>query len=119
MSLEVRTVDDVTILAPRGMLLGGKETDELQDTIKQLDQAGNKKLLINLGHTSHVSSMGLAVLFRARASYVRRGGCVKICSVDRRIRQLFILVKLPLVYGDDLHETEPDALAGFREPVTS
>ena len=45
MSLEVRTSGDVTILAPKGMLLGGKETDELQSKIKELAEAGNRKLL--------------------------------------------------------------------------
>ena len=40
MSLDVRTSNDVTILTPKGMLLGGKETDELQGKIKELGEAG-------------------------------------------------------------------------------
>ena len=60
MSLDVRTSGDITILAPKGMLLGGKETDELQGKIKELSEAGNKKLLINLGQTSFMNSVGSA-----------------------------------------------------------
>ena len=41
MSLDVRTVGDVTVLTPKGMLLGGKETDELQAKIRELTEAGN------------------------------------------------------------------------------
>ncbi|HET9950522.1 MAG TPA: STAS domain-containing protein [Candidatus Eisenbacteria bacterium] len=114
MNPEVRTVDDVTILTPHGMLLGGRETDELKQRVAELDEKGNMKLLINLGKTTFTSSVGLTVLFLAHTKYSRRGGTVKLCSVDRRIKQLFVLVKLTLVYGENLHETEEEALAAFR-----
>lgn len=112
--MEVRNVDGVVILSPKGLLIGGKETDELESRIKDLDGAGNQKLLINLGKTTFMSSMGMAALFLAHARYVKRGARVKICSVDRKIREIFVLVKLTLIYGDDLHDTEEEALASFR-----
>jgi len=119
MSLEIRTADDVVILNPRGMLLGGAETDELEEKIKDLDGKGNEKLLINLGKTTFMSTMGMRVLFWAHAKYVKRGARVKLCCIDRKIREVFVLVKLTLVYGDDIHDTEADALAAFRQPVGS
>lgn len=119
MSLKMRTEDGVTILTPRGMLLGGRETDELEDKVVEQDTAGNQRLLINLGETTYMSSMGLAVLLLARAKYLKRGAQVKVCSVGQRIQQLFVLVKMPMVYGDDLHETEEEALASFRQMVAS
>ena len=114
MNPEVRTVEDVTILTPHGLLLGGRETDELKEKVTALDEKGNTKLLLNLGKTTFRSSVGLAVLFLANTKYTRRGATVKLCSVDKRIRQLFVLVKLTLVYGENLHETEEEALASFR-----
>jgi len=119
MSLNIKEDDGIVVLTPHGMLLGGKETDELQNKIKELDGAGNEKLVIDLGKTTHVSSLGLAVLFRVHASYATRGARVKICSVDRKIQQVFILVKLTLVYGDNLHETLEEALQSFRAAVGS
>ena len=112
--MEIRNVDDVVILTPRGLLLGGKETDEFEARIKDFDGMGNEKLLINLEKTTFMSSMGMACVFLAHARYVKRGARVKLCSVDRKIRQLFALVKLTLIYGDDLHDTEEEALASFR-----
>jgi anti-anti-sigma factor len=119
MSLDVREDDGIFVLTPHGKLLGGKETDELQDRIKELDGAGNEKLVMNLGKTTYMSSMGMAVLFRAHASYAKRGARVKICAVDKKIQQIFVLVKLTLVYGDDVHETLEEALASFRSTVGS
>lgn len=112
--MDIRTIDDVVILTPKGLLLGGKETDELEARIKELDSAGNEKLLIDLGQTTFMSSMGMACLFLAHAKYIKRGARVKLCSVDRKIKALFALVKLTLIYGDDLHDSEDEALASFR-----
>lgn len=114
MNPDVRAVDDVTILTPHGMLLGGKETDELQGKVQELDEKGSMKLLINLGKTTFMSSMGMAVLFLAYTKYTKRGATVKLCSVDKKIRQIFVLVRLTLVYGENLHESEEEALASFR-----
>lgn len=114
MNPEVRAVDDVTILTPHGMLLGGQETENLKEKVNELDGKGNMKLLINLGKTTFMSSVGLAVLFLAYTKYTKRGAIVKLCSVDKRIRQIFVLVRLTLVYGENLHETEEEALASFR-----
>jgi anti-sigma B factor antagonist len=112
--MDIKTIDDVVILTPKGLLLGGKETDELEARIKELDSAGNEKLLIDLGQTTFMSSMGMACLFLAHAKYIKRGARVKLCSVDRKIKALFALVKLTLIYGDDLHDSEDEALASFR-----
>jgi len=112
--MDIKTIDDVVILTPKGLLLGGKETDELEARIKELDGAGNEKLLIDLGQTTFMSSMGMACLFLAHAKYIKRGARVKLCSVDRKIKALFTLVKLTLIYGDDLHDSEDEALASFR-----
>jgi anti-anti-sigma factor len=112
--MDIKIIDDIVILTPKGLLLGGKETDELEARIKELDSAGNEKLLIDLSQTTFMSSMGMACLFLAHAKYIKRGARVKLCSVDRKIKALFALVKLTLIYGDDLHDSEDEALASFR-----
>ena len=112
--MEIRNVEDVAILTPKGLLLGGRETDELEAEIRELDGQGNEKLLIDLSQTTFMSSMGMACLFLAHAKYIKRGARVKLCSVDRKIKALFALVKLTLIYGADLHDTQDEALASFR-----
>ncbi len=118
MKLGVSTAGDVTVLTPHGMLLGGDETDEFEDTVRDLDREGNKKLLINLGKTTFMNSLGLTVFFLAHARYARRGATVKLCAVDGRLRHLFELVRLTRVYEHNIHDTEEEALADFRSPPT-
>jgi len=112
MSLEVRTVGDVTMLTPKGMLLGGKETDELQAKIRELTEAGNKKLLINLGQTTFMNSVSLGVLIGGHTSYAKRGAKMKLCAVDKKIQNIFVVTKLSLVF--EVHEKCDDALKSFE-----
>jgi anti-sigma B factor antagonist len=108
-----RQVGDVVILAPKGYLTGGDETDELEQAIKQLGEAGNKSLIINLGETQHLNSTALGVLISAHSSYVRRGGQMKLCAVDKRIENIFVITKLSLVF--DVYTTEEQAIASFSK----
>ena len=112
MSLDVRAVGDVTILTPKGMLLGGKETDELQGKIKELSDAGNKKLLINLGQTTFMNSVSLGALIAAHTNYAKRGAQMRLCAVDKKIQNIFIVTKLSLVFEVD--DAEEVALKSFK-----
>ena len=112
MSLDVRTSSDVTVLTPKGMLLGGKETDELQGKIKELVEAGNKKLLINLGQTTFLNSVSLGVLIGAHSSYAKRGAEMKLCAVDKKIQNIFVVTKLSLVF--DVFESCEEATKSFK-----
>ncbi len=112
MSLDVRTSGDVTILTPKGMLLGGKETDELQAKIRELAEAGNRKLLINLGNTTFMNSVSLGVLIAGHSNYAKRDARMKLCAVDKKIQNIFVVTKLSLVF--EVYDTEEEALKSFK-----
>ena len=111
--MKQRQVESVVVLAPRGYLTGGEETDDLERNIKELSESGNKHLLINLSETQHLNSTALGVLISAHSNYVRRGGHMKLCSVDKRIENIFVITKLSLVF--DVYPTEEQAIASFAE----
>ena len=111
--MKQRQVGNIVVLAPRGFLTGGDETEELEQTIKQLADGGNTQLVINLGETQHLNSTALGVLISAHSNYVRRGGQMKLCSVDKRIENIFVITKLSLVF--DVYPNEEQAIASFAE----
>jgi anti-sigma B factor antagonist len=111
--MKQRQVGQIVVLAPRGYLTGGDETDELERTIKTVSESGNKQLLINLGETQHLNSTALGVLISAHTNYVKRGGQMKLCSVDKRIENIFVITKLSLVF--DVYPGEEQAIASFAE----
>ncbi len=111
--MKQRQVETIAILTPKGYLSGGDETDELERAIKTLAEGGNKHLIINLSETQHLNSTALGVLISAHSSYVRRSGQMKLCSVDKRIENIFVITKLSLVF--DVFPTEEQAIASFAE----
>jgi len=113
MSLEVKVENGVTILRPKGEMIGGKETDELQSKIKELSDAGNRELIINLGKVTYMTSIGIGVLISAHVNYVKRGAQVRLCGVGENIHQVFVMTRLVLVFGDDTMRTEEEALASL------
>ena len=111
--MKQKQVGNVVILSPKGYLTGGDETEELEKTIKALSEGGNKHLVINLAETQHLNSTALGVLISAHSNYVRRGGQMKLCAVDKRIENIFVITKLSLVF--DVFATEEQAIASFAE----
>jgi len=111
--MKQRQVGEIAVITPKGYLTGGDETDELGKAIDTLGESGNKHLVINLSETQHLNSTALGLLIRAHSSYVRRGGQMKLCGVDKRIENIFVITKLSLVF--DVYTTEEQAIASFAE----
>src|SRR5690242_15824572 len=111
MHVKRKTLEGIEILTPRGYLVGGEETDELEKLIRDLAAAGNQHLVINLGETQHINSTALGVLITGHTNYARRGGQMKLCNVDKRIQNIFVITKLSLVF--DVYESEEKAIASF------
>lgn len=109
-----RSVGNVAILEPEQYLTGGIETDDLSTAIDVLIEQDNKCLLVNLIRTLHLNNVALGLLIRTHSNYVRRGGEMVLCSVDKRIENIFVITKLSLVFN--VYPDEKTALASFRRP---
>jgi len=103
----------IIVLEPKGNYTGGDETDELRDKIKQLSEAGNLKLVIDLGEVSYLNSSALGVLIAAHANYAKRGGEIKLCQLNKNIENLFVITKLSLIF--DSYPSQIEAVAGFSK----
>lgn len=103
----------IVVLELKGNYTGGDETDELRDKIKQLSEAGNLKLVIDLGEVSYLNSSALGVLIAAHANYAKRGGEIKLCQLNKNIENLFVITKLSLIF--DSYPSQIEAVAGFSK----
>jgi len=114
MKLGVRTAGDVTVLIPKGMYLGGPETDELEQKLDELIQGGTPKLLLNLGETSYLSSAPLAVLIKSLNACEAKGLKIKLCNLDKKMNLVLVITRLVMRF--DTYETEEQALQAFKGP---
>ena len=111
MALKRREVRTIVILSLKGRFYGDAETDELEKAILAEAAAGNKMLVMNMSECEALSSVPIGVLMRGYANYKARGGEIKLCSLGKRLKDLFTMTKLIMVF--DHHDTEEQAIAAF------
>jgi anti-sigma B factor antagonist len=115
MAVRRKDVGEVVVVYPKGSFFGGDETDELEKTIMDVAASGNQRLLINLSDCEALNSSAIAVLTRGYVHYKNKGGEVKLCGLGKRVKAIFVLTKLIMLF--DHHDTEEAALAAFAKPV--
>ena len=111
MAVRRRQVQNVVILQLKGGFFGDRETDELQKAIMDEAAGGNTHLILNMAECQSLNSIAIGTLMRGHANYRSRGGEIKLCGLGKRIRDLFTMTKLIMVF--DHHDTEEHALAAF------
>ena len=102
---------ELVVLEPKGNFVGGDETDELRDTVKQYSDKGNTKLVIDLGGVLYLNSTALGVLISAHANYAKRSGKIVLCQLNKNLENLFVITKLSLIF--DSYPNKEEAIASF------
>ena len=111
MAIRRKEVRSIVILYPRGSFFGDRETDELQKAILDESAGGNTRLLLNMSDCQALNSIAIGVLMRGYTNYKSRSGEIKLCGLGKRLKDLFTMTKLIMVF--DHHDTEEQALAAF------
>ncbi len=111
MAIKRREVRSIVILSLKGRFYGDAETDELEKAVMAEAAAGNKMLVLNMGECEALSSVPIGVLMRGYANYKGRGAEIKLCALGKRLKDLFTMTKLIMVF--DHHDTEEQAIAAF------
>jgi len=109
----VRKVGEVTIVSPTGWLVGGDETDQLEDTVRELLANGNRRLIVDLGGIAMMNSLAVGALMGCRQSYRNRDCLMALCGLNRRLARMFLITQLTLVF--ELYETLDAALEAFQQ----
>jgi anti-sigma B factor antagonist len=109
--VKVKRLEGVVVLTPRGYLVGGDETDELQKLVQDLANEGNDCLIVNLAETEFINSWALGVLIGGHVNYSKRSARMKLSNVTDRIKNIFVITKLISVF--EVYESEELALASF------
>ncbi len=87
-----------TIISMKGQFVGGEETDQLRDALKEISDSQKNKLIIDLKETSYLNSTALGVLISAHASFIKRDGKIILCNISKSIENIFVITKLTMVF---------------------
>ena len=111
MGVQRKQIRTIAVLALKGGFFGDRETDELQKALMDEAASGNRRLVLDMKDCQSLNSIAIGVIMRGYANYRGRDGEIKLCGLGRRLKDLFVMTKLIMVF--DHHDTEEQALAAF------
>jgi len=97
------TKEGVLVIALEGNLLGEQANAPVMEMIKKSIEAGNNKVLFNLGEMKFINSTGLGMLLTAVSKTRNAGGELALCNVPEQMRKLLLITKL-----DGVFKSQPD-----------
>ena len=109
-SFETRTEEDVVVISISGQLDAFASRD-LQTEFKEVIDARNHKLLLDLENMSYIDSSGIGAVVAAAQQVRKRKGDVKLFGMAPDIRKVFDLIGASRVL--EIFETEQEAMNSF------
>ena len=103
---------DVAVLELKGKLMGGPETSEIHEKIKELIAQGAKKVVADVDRVSWMNSTGLGALIGAMTSLRNAGGDLKLARITENVENLFVITKLVTIF--DTFDTVEEAVTAFK-----
>ena len=106
----------IIVLGMRGRITLGRETETFRSKIKELIDAGTRRLILDLGEVTYVDSVGLSTLVASWTSMCKQGGDLKLVHLPQGVHQLLQITRLVTVF--EIHNSVESALQAFeREAV--
>ncbi len=111
MTIDTRTVDGVTVLDIHGKITIGEGSAEIRNTVRDLLQAGRKKILLNMEDVSYVDSSGIGEMVSSFTTVTNQGGELKLLHLTKKLRELLAITKLLTVF--DSYTDEGEAVSSY------
>lgn len=105
------TEKDIMVLSADGGLSAGN-ADLFVDELEQLVGAGLRKLIVDCTKLGFISSYGISVLLRIHFKMAKKGGDVKLASVEGKIFRLLEMSRLHTVF--EIYRDKEAAARAFR-----
>ena len=107
--IQTRTLDTITILDLHGPLSAGQEDAALRKAVRLAFENGARTVILDVQDVSAIDASGVAALASGHMTATNRGGQLKLCSLPRKLKDVFAIMRLDTVF--DSYETEADAIA--------
>jgi anti-sigma B factor antagonist len=106
-----RQVGEIAVVDFSGRITLGEASAMVRQTVHELVQNGQSKILLNLGDVDYIDSAGIGELVNAFTRVRDAGGELKLVNVTRRVHDILQIARLFTVF--DVQVNEPSALSSF------
>lgn len=111
LNITERRSDSVVVLDLQGKIRLGEGNLELHQTLRQLVEKGEKKILLNLAGVSNIDSSGLGELIAGYATLQKNDGDLKLLNLTERVSEIMMITKLLTVF--EVYDDEAKAIESF------
>lgn len=109
--LTTRKVGDVTVVDAAGRITLGEGASSFRDSIRDLANKGDKKILVNLSEVSYIDSSGIGEMVSGFTTVTNHGGQLKLLGLSKRVKDLLQITKLYTVF--EVFDDEASAVRSF------
>jgi anti-sigma B factor antagonist len=106
-----RQVGDVNVVEVVGRITLGEGSSLLRETVRELVDRKQLKILINLGEVPYIDSSGIGELVSAYSTVTKSGGQFKLSNLTKRVKDLLKISRHDMLF--DIHEEETAAVQSF------
>jgi anti-sigma B factor antagonist len=117
MRIAVRFKGDVAILSLSGKFVAGGDGPYLRQKVKDLMDAGTRKLIVNFADVPYIDSTGLGFLAGARVTAQNAGGRIILADLNVHVRRILDDVKLTQFFV--VADSEAAAVALLGQPESA
>jgi len=110
LTISTKQIGDVSIVALKGRILLGEESNSLRERLKSLI-ADRKKIVLNVANVTYIDSTGLGILVSAHVSAQKQGTSLHLSDLGKKFHDLLHLTRLLTVLS--VYATEAEAVSSF------
>ncbi|MFN6571945.1 STAS domain-containing protein [Dendronalium sp. ChiSLP03b] len=111
MSVEQRTVNDVTILDVKGRVTIGEGSVELREAVRNALNGGAKKIVLNLSGVTTIDSSGVGELVSSYTTTSNQDGKLKLINLPSKVQDILMITQLITVF--ETYDSEAEAIESF------
>jgi len=112
LDINVRKQAQVQVIRLRGDLRIGDPVDTFRQTMDDLFEAGDCRLVVSIGEVPMIDSSGIGLLVRSLTMAKQRGGSLKLVSPSKLAMQTLKIVGLVNLF--EIFNDEGEAVQSFN-----
>jgi anti-sigma B factor antagonist len=109
--IDMKTTDGVSILAPKGKLMGGPDTGELDERLYELLHRGADKVILDLSRTEWINSSGISILIHHWKKFKSAGASLRLANLTKKTQRILVISRLASVF--DCYDSLDEAIDSF------
>ncbi len=99
LELSVSKVESITVVTLKGTIIAGNDKELLMSKADELLNAGETRIIFDLGLVNYVDSTGIGALVHIHTAAERKGAAVKLLNLTKRIHDVLQITRLSSVFG--------------------